>query len=771
MPFNSEVYRDAFAPRQDTRRPRAWERSSVPAHAPRLKGQRIWKKAGLQLLDDKENEISLFELQSEGTGSRKKPKLCNTKEDIRDARWEAVLPAPGSLINSQRSTETGDWNSADTGRQDDTTDDMLQFVPRKRTNTDHVITPKKPMRQMELDSSAQMVPLATNNTLANISTRRKKSLRRSSTRRSAVLRTSTRFTSGNRPAHISEDTACTAASLQQPLENASNVRFDTEPSAMANHTLKEVLTRTGLPDNRVMHDNTEMDIDSDTSSSSTFLDTQGTGATKRASLRRDSKRASRNSTKLRSITEDVPPNTALNLEESDSQLNSGQGLCKLSEKAISSGDGSDVVEVGIQSPTRLCVIANGNAYEATTECRENHHSKNLIVALSPEPMDTLPFSERELVPSSPSEQLRHEAVQQQAQIARIASPRIPNEAPLSSYATQGSEIERLEELVPPVHNTSSTFGISLAHDDAAVEASSPILDNFAASTPETVETSIVQNSEDTSKFESIAVAEEAAQLTSNVSTVPVLVPVAPRLENTPSVLYEEDDTDMLRKFLTRVKADKAAKAATVTPQRKRSLPHSPLRLPLGEVDVNSTPSPLNLKRKSESTARLPSPSPKRRKRNRVDSTDAKSIRRSGRTRLPVKAAGTPSLIPVRRLGQDVDSSITLRQSEQKDLAALTRVNTRKNKGTLSPTEVLILKAAEKTDPVLKQRLLKEMFEEKQKKKGQLSKKVKRVAWAKDLTQFQSENASSENPKLGFTLGRPAQSEQECQGIKSLFARL
>jgi hypothetical protein len=129
--------------------------------------------------------------------------------------------------------------------------------------------------------------------------------------------------------------------------------------------------------------------------------------------------------------------------------------------------------------------------------------------------------------------------------------------------------------------------------------------------------------------------------------------------------------------------------------------------------------------------------------DKEEAGEPKAIRRSGRTRLPVKSTlGAPSLIPVRRLGPDGgDTTVAIRRTEEKDIAALTRVNTRKNKGALGPTEVLLLKAAEKADPALKQRLLKEMFEEKQ-KKGSKAEKSKSVTWAKELVQFQCEKKSS-----------------------------
>jgi hypothetical protein len=213
-------------------------------------------------------------------------------------------------------------------------------------------------------------------------------------------------------------------------------------------------------------------------------------------------------------------------------------------------------------------------------------------------------------------------------------------------------------------------------------------------------------------------------------------------ENAPQAIFNDDDTDMLRNFLTRVKANKAAKAEKAAPKRKRSLPHSPLRIPLGDAeDGNLSPSP---KDKDELDVSLPIGSPaKRRRRNEPmldeDVTEPRSTRRSARTRLPVKATtAPPSLIPLRRLGQEGgDNTITVRRTEEKELAALTRVNTRKNKGgASSPADVLAKKAEEKDDPASRQRALKEVFDEKEKRHGK-SKKSKTVVWAEELAQYQT----------------------------------
>ncbi len=218
-------------------------------------------------------------------------------------------------------------------------------------------------------------------------------------------------------------------------------------------------------------------------------------------------------------------------------------------------------------------------------------------------------------------------------------------------------------------------------------------------------------------------------------------------ENAPANTFDQDDTDMLRNFLTRVKANKAAKAVTSIPKGKRPLPHSPLRIPLGSVDSSLSPS--SPKSKDEFDVSLPVDRAAKRKMDDADlgyeeATQPKSIRRSGRTRLPVKAAplAAPSFIPVRRLGQDADNTVTLRRNEEKELAALTRINTRKNKaGAQLPLQVLAKQAEEKEDPASRQRALKEVFDEKvlKQRKG---KKGKSVVWAEELAQFQTEEGKT-----------------------------
>ena len=273
--------------------------------------------------------------------------------------------------------------------------------------------------------------------------------------------------------------------------------------------------------------------------------------------------------------------------------------------------------------------------------------------------------------------------------------------------------------------------------------------------------------EDLEEFEPVSIATVAGSMLDNVtmeldilaesstpdpSTNALVEAIS---EKAPTAKYDEDNTDLLRNFLTRVKANKEAKAKSTTTKRKRSLPHSPIQVPLGSESVLSPSSPQS---KIDFDVSLParnaSPA-KRRKRGEPpttttttdDTTESQSIRRSGRTRLPVKSlTNLPALsfIPVRRIGQDGDTTITLRKSDDKELAALTKINTRKNKGNAIPALDTITKlSTQKEDPAARHHALKQKFEEKNAK----SKKKKNVVWAEEIAQYQTFESTDEKESV------------------------
>lgn len=272
-------------------------------------------------------------------------------------------------------------------------------------------------------------------------------------------------------------------------------------------------------------------------------------------------------------------------------------------------------------------------------------------------------------------------------------------------------------------------------------------------------------------------------------------------------LQEDSETEMLRKFVTRVRADKTAKEAAAAASRAQlkrpkrrsgstgsvgtTSSGSPMarneaaaaaappvapsasaparRLPLGEKDLNMSPSPVK-KRKAHhhldeaAAATIPAarldraksttkssllskpdledtspPRPKRRRR-KMEAEDADSVfnpefaarqtteeatvpapRRSTRTRAPrqvqplkpmAPTANALSLIPVRLPGSlnlgGADDAFATTRGEEKDLAAVTRVNTRKNKAGSEPVRVVLERLA--TDPARRYKELKSVFE-------------------------------------------------------------
>ncbi|CAK7272914.1 hypothetical protein SEPCBS119000_005375 [Sporothrix epigloea] len=324
-------------------------------------------------------------------------------------------------------------------------------------------------------------------------------------------------------------------------------------------------------------------------------------------------------------------------------------------------------------------------------------------------------------------------------------------------------------------------------------------------------------------------------------------------------VHEDSETEMLRKFVTRVKADKSAKAAAaadVPPcqslaklQRKRRtgsagsaafptgspkakneiavILDSPFnlkpRVPFGEKDHNMSPSPKKMKKHAGNkldnfdenrSCNLLSkpllddnspPRPKRRRRKIEADTDAifnpefkafsseenstvttepsPGPRRSKRTRsqLAVKTAASTadttsalSLIPIRLpgslnlSGEDgyglSANSLGHRRNDEKELAAATRVNTRKNKGNADPPCIVVARESQKALGVLQSKeedlLANDMDEDRasnlsegqsasQREKDAPNKPAKIVRWAEALVRFQTADGEVEDKSAAF----------------------
>ena len=220
-----------------------------------------------------------------------------------------------------------------------------------------------------------------------------------------------------------------------------------------------------------------------------------------------------------------------------------------------------------------------------------------------------------------------------------------------------------------------------------------------------------------------------------------------------------DDTSMLKDFLNREQARKAA-LKPVFPAPEAAVPqHSPRRSPRkmhGSQDGQGS-SP----QKPRNVATRPNTPPSKAKPEVFDSDDGEeqtaepaSCRRSTRTRLPAPSKavpGAPSFIPVRRA--DGTDPVVLQKSQAQELAVTTRSNTRRNKGQSKPPLLALQDLpTETTDLASSGR--------------QRVERAKSVAWAERLASYRDANEESDEveekrPKvrrlrgLGAVNGTPA----------------
>lgn len=151
-----------------------------------------------------------------------------------------------------------------------------------------------------------------------------------------------------------------------------------------------------------------------------------------------------------------------------------------------------------------------------------------------------------------------------------------------------------------------------------------------------------------------------------------------------------DDTSMLKDFLNRAQARKAAQKPLLSAPGAPVPQCSPRRSPRkthGSQDGHAS-SP----QKRRTIVNRPGTPPGKPKTEALDSEESEeltaepaSCRRSTRTRLPAPSKappGAPSFIPVRRA--DGTDPVVLQKSQAQELAVTTRANTRRNKGQSKP---------------------------------------------------------------------------------------
>lgn len=765
-------------------------------------------------------------------GARKRARVVGLKENIADAPWLLDSTAPGVTQSADAETQKV---------EDPKEQEALQFVPRKRTNADHVITPKKPSRQSTLNVRAQIQDLGSDGTTDNVEEkpmRRRKSLRKS-LRKSMAMTVLESFTGSEASSSLFGGDAASQEDIR--LQTKEEKRPEPRRSLRRSEVVVEASVKTGL-DNFAqalvegpIQDIASITLQVEVQDSPVHKDTENTPT---------SEDALSQTVKIPLNDHEEQENTITPRSETppikEDGFNGSANNCLLEpsveyESTILPSIELDDGAASIQTPKTIGTPKKRKGAAKTRPAtRRSTRTRSSSAKVEQVPtqedavsMETRPStSNSELVDAQQdiSEQLSHESsaagmVSKTSVHANDNAVFQLDEAPRIEESANSTEPEKVQSSsldseaisfdlddVPlaislvqserdgsPILEASTTENAFFAVD---VVQSNETLSSATSSTPtkvvdvtiQLVDSSIPNFAPDDidphspadeieSDISSTLSDREVSPAVSDEQTLeilesfePVFVPADQTLsfkipsnstedthettapdpttsefveaisENAQAATYDDhDDTDMLRNFLTRVKANKAAKAEAAPPKRKRSLPHSPLQLPLG-ADDNT----LTLPATDEFDVSVPTASPsKRRKRNAPfededEAPEPKSARRSGRTRLPVvkSPVAAPSFIPVRRLGQDADTTVILIGDGDKEIAAKTRVNTRKNKGTaILPNKLLAKKSREKEDPTLRQRLLKEAFDEKAARKAK-SKNHNRVAWAVEIAHFQ-----------------------------------
>lgn len=274
-----------------------------------------------------------------------------------------------------------------------------------------------------------------------------------------------------------------------------------------------------------------------------------------------------------------------------------------------------------------------------------------------------------------------------------------------------------------------------------------------------------------------------------------IVESPPNGETTPKITTRSlarlsDDTTMLKAFLDRAHAKKAAKDIKPSARECQTKPpHSPRRSPrkvLAEKDINS-PSP----RKPKELAHRPGTPPSKKLFGQnyndavlwedIDELSAapqehQPTRRSARSKkIPVSTkviaatTGAPSFIPVRRA--DGTDPMVLQKGVAQELAVLTRANTRRNKGQ-AKLPIFMLEE-------LQAKVLGEVEQERSVTRSQTKEARKNVGWDEKLIYFQQNSKQSaivqtieepEKPKvrrlrrLGGVNGTPAPKKRSTADI-------
>ncbi|KAI9648776.1 hypothetical protein NHQ30_003416 [Ciborinia camelliae] len=838
---NWEIYKDAFAPQPSGKIRKAWERAPVTSHAPRLHGQKIWKKrGGLRAVgENKENYNDAFlELEKEGAGARKKPRVMGNKEDISRAKWHEGKDERDAwdenLVMGMGSPRKNMLGSPD----------KLQVVPRKRTNANLVITPRKPLRQMLLGGEGKSlnmdIPLSPvkGEELSGSPARMRKEARRS-IRKSVMPVDDAQMVEGKHHVRHTSlvfdfemNTEEKEMESKQELEQSpkktpkrqslrrsmrGRVSEPVQISEQASAKINELQNAHTGTDSAPMNFNVKEDLvgamklDSKEDGSFEHKMSLGTELTPSAKSSLEQDKFSISQVELVELVAAVTESAQNQSEDAPTQ-NNARGVKQRRTSSRRSTRQSDRLHLestaaklnvegaeatvsnastaDIRDPALETLSQNTGDYSNSTMTSTTNLVQEEVSDATIEDLGARQGESSDVKISTPVEKVNHivdeliekpvstnvSSVSVEPQVSMLHSPTENSSAKIPANVQPQQALSDFEDM--QVVNESPTARVAPFEesgdedmDDSTSELPEILLEptinvanlglsgfneSFDINTNDTQNVVDSDPIEDPESFDLMPITganrlptDLESDVTSDGSSTRLATnsEVDDIFSSSATSSFENDDTDMLRQFLDRVKADKAAKAAAPAPKKRKSLPHSPLRIPLGDIMNAEASSPVQAP-KDEFDVSVPAIlSPTRKSRSETqppideEEVEPKSIRRSGRTRPPAPKIPlpAPSSIPVRRLGgQDGDATVTLKQSFEKELAALTRVNTRKNKaGAVFPEVLLAKRANEKENPAKRQKELKEMFDEKVRREKRGKDKTKKtVVWAEEIAQYQ-----------------------------------
>ncbi|PQE08517.1 hypothetical protein CJF30_00005389 [Rutstroemia sp. NJR-2017a BBW] len=787
-----DLYKDAFAPQPTGKPLKAWDRAPVTAHAPRLHGQKIWKKrGGLRARGEGEGEEgkgyndAVVELEKEGVGARKKARVLGAaaKENISAARWQDVNSKDGeddAMMGASGAEEEDECECDDYAEETVEADDVewagAEYGGDVRGDGEGV------KEEVGKRRGSVAVPEK------GVGSPKKGELERTVKRQSLRRSTRGRGSGQGVTQPVEEEPVVQKAADEQPitLPDEQQVSEDVQlKDATPEPSLTGTSEHEGVASSLL---STAPEVTQSEVSAAEYVEPQHDVLTAQQSQSTGKEVAIEDEFALKPVTSVKQKRSSLrkSTRQSDRLRGSSGSIDTLTELQPSESVGNNsfttsTAEAKVEAPQEA-------AAPAVTIDKESNDTLTFTIDfdLGQEKANGIPLADAAAAAdmATPVQEVNH--VMEELLAQPISPTKLSDEEKSDGYTGSHSndgemldspfthvsdaedsdedmddEMSELSEiLLEPTINVDS-LGLSglkssseLEMEDDQESDEADAMEDFESLEPVTVAdlnvSALLSNSATTEK-----VNETSAQTTTD-SELPTNQSSAMG-----SSSYMTDDTDLLREFLTRVKADKAAKAAA--PPKRRSLPHSPLRIPLGDnIDIEpsspipepehepaSTKDDFNLSTPGPSTS---SPTRKRKSKptplpsSLTTPEPQSSTRRSGRTRLPVSKVPlpAPSFIPVRRLGgQDGDPQVALKRSADKELAALTRVNTRKNKaGAVSAAEVLARKMEEKEDPVLRQRYLREVFEEKVRKERKMkeggeegARGRKSVMWREEIAEY------------------------------------